>query len=152
MELAAVNHWPVAIKTHQLNHPTARHYIQNLDGADPEAIVPGGWLDILMASPECRFYSRARGGKPVHDQGRMNSWIVHRWLTSLNVRCLLVENVPEFTNWGPLLENGRPDKTRKGLYFEEWVKSLWGLGYNAEWRMLNAADYGDATTRVRFFL
>ena len=152
MELVAVNHWPVAVETHRLNHPTARHYVQDLDGADPEAILPEGRLDLLMASPECRFYSRARGGRPVHDQGRMNPWIVHRWLTSLNVRCLLVENVPEFTKWGPLGDDGRPDKARKGLYFEEWVKSLWGLGYNVEWRMLNAADYGDATTRVRFFL
>ena len=152
MELVAVNHWPIAVQTHQLNHPTAQHYLQDLDKADPEEIVPNRYLDLLMASPECRFYSRARGGKPIHDQGRMNPWIVHRWLTSLNVKCLLVENVPEFTDWGPLLGDGRPDKTKKGMYFEEWVKSLWGLGYQAEWRMLNAANYGDATTRIRFFL
>ena len=152
MELVAVNHWPIAVQTHQLNHPTAQHYLQDLDKADPEEIVPNRYLDLLMASPECRFYSRARGGKPIHDQGRMNPWIVHRWLTSLNVKCLLVENVPEFTDWGPLLDDGRPDKTKKGMYFEEWVKSLWGLGYQAEWRMLNAANYGDATTRIRFFL
>ena len=152
MELVAVNHWPIAVQTHQLNHPTAQHYLQDLDNADPEAIVPEGRLDLLMASPECRFHSRARGGKPIHDQGRMNPWVVQRWLTSLNIRCLLVENVPEFTEWGPLLDDGRPDKTKKGIYFEEWVRSLWGLGYDAEWRMLNAANYGDATTRVRFFL
>ena len=152
MELVAVNHWPIAVQTHQLNHPTAQHYLQDLDKADPEEIVPNRCLDLLMASPECRFYSRARGGKPIHDQGRMNPWIVHRWLTSLNVRCLLVENVPEFTDWGPLLDDDRPDKTKKGIYFEEWVKSLWGLGYQAKWRMLNAANYGDATTRIRFFL
>ena len=82
----------------------------------------------------------------------MNPWTIQRWLTSLNVRCLLVENVPEFTDWGPLQDDDRPDPNRKGLYFQEWVRSLWGLGYNAEWRLLNAADYGDATTRVRFFL
>ena len=82
----------------------------------------------------------------------MNPWIVHRWLTSLNVRCLLVENVPEFTSWGPLDENRRPIPNKKGLYFEEWVRSLWGLGYEVQWRLLNAADYGEATTRVRFFL
>ena len=83
----------------------------------------------------------------------MNPWIVHRWLTSLNVRSLLVENVPEFTSWGPLLHpNGRPDKSQKGKYFQEWVRSMWGLGYTVEWRTLNAADFGDATTRIRFFL
>lgn len=152
INLVAVNHWPVAVETHQLNHPTARHYIEDLAGADPERLVPEGYLDLLMASPECRFYSRARGGKPINDQGRMSPWIIHRWLTSLNVRCLLIENVPEFTSWGPLLEDGTPDKSQKGLYFREWVKSIRGLGYHVEHRNLNAADHGDATTRVRFFL
>ena len=151
MNLVAVNHWPVAVETHQTNHPSARHYVQDLDQADPETIVPEGYLDLLMASPECRFYSRARGGKPIHDQGRMHPWVVHHWLTSLEVRCLLVENVPEFTSWGPL-KNGRPDKARRGIFFQEWINSIWGLGYDVEWRVLNAADFGDATTRVRFFL
>ena len=152
IDLVAVNHWPVAVETHKLNHPEARHYVQDLDGADPEMLVPEGRLDLLMASPECRHFSRARGGKPMKDQSRMNPWIVHRWLTALNVRCLLVENVPEFTSWGPLNDDGRPDPEKKGVYFEEWVRSLWGLGYDVQWRMLNAADYGEATTRVRFFL
>ena len=152
IDLVAVNHWQVAVETHKLNHPEARHYVQDLDGADPEMLVPEGRLDLLMASPECRHFSRARGGKPMKDQSRMNPWIVHRWLTALNVRCLLVENVPEFTSWGPLDDNGRPDPERKGTYFEEWVRSLWGLGYDVQWRMLNAADFGEATTRTRFFL
>ena len=152
MELRAINHWPVAVQTHQRNHPKAQHYIQDLERADPEAIVPEGYVDILLASPECRFYSRARGGKPTQDQGRMNPWIVQKWLTALNVSVLIVENVPEFTEWGPLQEDGKPDRNRKGLYFQQWIRSIWGLGYEAEWRMLNAADYGDATTRTRFFL
>lgn len=152
MTLTCVNHWPVAIETHQKNHPTARHYVEDVSVADPEELVPEGYLDLLMASPECRFYSRARGGKPVHDQGRMNPWAVHRWLTSLKVKCLLVENVPEFVDWGPLLEDGRPDPKHKGEYFQSWFLSLQKMGYKAEWRMLNAADHGDATTRIRFFL
>ena len=152
IDLAAINHWDKAVATHSLNHPKARHYIQDLDGADPEAIVPEGYVDLLLASPECRHFSRARGGKPMKEQGRMNPWLIQRWLTALDVRCVLVENVPEFTSWGPLNADRRPDKSRKGLYFEEWVRSLWGLGYTVEWRILNAADYGDATSRVRFFL
>ena len=151
IELVAVNHWATAVKTHSKNHPQARHFVQDLDGADPETLVPEGWLDLLMASPECRFFSRARGGKPVKEQGRMSPWIIHRWLTSLDVRCLLVENVPEFVGWGPVID-GRLDKSRKGLYFQAWVRSMWDLGYTVEWRVLNAADYGDATSRVRFFL
>ena len=152
MELVAVNHWHTAIETHQLNHPTARHFIADLETADPETIVPEGKLDLLMASPECRYHSRARGGKPIGEQGRMNPWTVHRWITALDVRCILVENVPEFTDWGPLDTHGKRDPKRRGLYFEEWVRSLWGLGYQAEWRLLNAADYGEATSRRRFFL
>ena len=152
MELVAVNHWPVAVETHQLNHPTARHYVQDIERADPEAIVPGGRLDLLMASPECTYHSRARGGKPIHDQGRMHPWAVHNWLARLDVNAVLVENVPEFADWGPLDENDRPDKSQKGLHFQTWFLRFHSLGYKAEWRMLNAADHGDATSRVRFFL
>lgn len=152
MILVCVNHWPLAIETHRKNHPTARHYIEDVSAADPERLVPEGYLDLLMASPECRFFSRARGGKPIHDQSRMNPWAVQRWLTALKVRTLLVENVPEFVDWGPLDENNRPDRAFKGLYFEAWIRSLWDLGYTVEWRYLNAANFGDATTRTRFFL
>lgn len=152
MTLVCVNHWPVAIETHKLNHPTARHYIEDIAVADPERIVPEGRLDLLMASPECRFYSRARGGKPTHDQGRMNPWAVHRWLTSLDIRTVLIENVPEFIHWGPVDAEGRPIAKAKGTFFQAWLHSIWDLGYKAEWRYLNAADYGDATTRTRFFL
>ena len=105
-----------------------------------------------MASPECKFFSRARGGKPVHDQGRMNPWAIHNCLTKLDVTCVLIENVPEFVKWGPLNPNGRPDKAHKGEHFQAWFLTFHSLGYQAEWRMLNAADYGDATTRIRFFL
>jgi DNA (cytosine-5)-methyltransferase 1 len=152
MTLVCINHWPVAIETHRRNHPTARHYIEDITVADPHKLVPEGRLDLLMASPECTFYSRARGGKPVNDQSRMNPWAIQRWLTSLDVKCLLVENVPEFISWGPLLPSGIPDPDHKGLYFQAWIKALWELGYQVDWRKLNAADYGDATTRVRFFL
>jgi len=152
MELVAINHWNTAIATHQANHPTARHLVEDVSIVDPEAVVPEGRLDLLMASPECRFYSRARGGKPIHDQGRMNPWAIHNWLTKLDVRCVLIENVPEFVEWGPLDEIGRPDKSQKGKHFEAWFLTFHSLGYRAEWRMLNAADYGDATTRTRFFL
>ena len=150
MDPVAVNHWPVAVETHQANHPDARHIVEDVSIVDPEAVVPEGHLDLLMASPECRFYSRARGGKPIHDQGRMNPWAVHNWLTRLDVQRVLIENVTEFG--GPLDENGRPDKAKKGLHFQAWFLNFHSLGYHAEWRMLNAADYGDATSRTRFFL
>lgn len=152
MRLTCVNHWPLAIETHRRNHPTARHYIEDISVAKPVNLVPEGYLDLLIASPECTHFSRARGGKPVNDQSRMNPWAIVRWLTDLDVRCLLVENVPEFVEWGPITEACQPHKKKKGQYFEAWVKTLWELGYKTEWKFLNAADYGDATTRTRFFL
>ena len=152
MELVAVNHWNTAIATHSANHPDATHLVEDVSMVDPEAIVPEGRLDLLMASPECTYHSRARGGKPIHDQGRMNPWAIHNWLTKLDVRHVIIENVPEFVDWGPLDQSGRPDKAQRGKHFEAWFLTFHALGYRAEWRMLNAADYGDATTRTRFFL
>ena len=151
IDLVAVNHWNVAIATHTANHPKARHYCVNLDAARPEDLVPEGYLDLMMASPECVHFSRARGGKPVSDQTRMSAWHVQRWASNLDVRCILVENVAEFVTWGPLVE-GHPDPKRKGAYFQAWIQSLWAMGYTVDWKLINAADFGDATTRTRFFL
>lgn len=151
-EVVAVNHWDLAIATHTQNHPEARHHCVNLDAARPEDIVPEGRLDLLMASPECTHHSRARGGKPVIDQMRMSAWHVQRWASVLDVRAILVENVAEFREWGPVTASGRPDPAGKGKYFEAWIQSLWAMGYDVQWKLLNAADFGDATTRTRFFL
>lgn len=172
LALWAVNHWDRAIETHTRNHPKALHFCVNLDAARPQEIVKSGRLDLLMASPECTGHSRARGGKPVSDQMRMSPWHIQRWCTVLDVDCVLVENVPEFVEWGPVCsfpaghagphrEGGRapagkdcgtPIPEKKRVYFEAWVQSMWALGYALEWRVLNAADFGDATTRRRFFL
>ena len=126
MNLVAVNHWNIAIATHSANHPEATHVIEDVNLVDPEAVVESGYLDILMASPECKYYSRARGGKPVHDQGRMNPWVVHNWLTKLDVQTVLIENVPEFIYWGPLAD-GRPIKSQRGLHFQAWYLTFKSL-------------------------
>lgn len=153
MDLVCVNHWDRAIETHKRMHPEARHYCQDVSSARPIQCVPGGQLDLLMASPTCTYHSRARGGRPTSDQQRMDPWHVITWLTELNVARLLIENVPEFTDWGPVdPKTGKPIKAKKGLYFQQWLTALRGLGYQVEYRMLNCADYGDATTRRRFFL
>ncbi|WP_303678125.1 DNA cytosine methyltransferase [Dehalococcoides mccartyi] len=152
LTLVCVNHWPLAIATHKRNHPSARHYIEDISVAKPRQLVPEGFLDLLMASPECTHFSRARGGRPKNDQSRMNPWAIIRWITDLDVRSLIVENVREFVEWGPLDNEGHPIPDKKGTYFEAWVRTIWELGYSVQWRYLNAADYGDATTRTRFFL
>lgn len=151
MRLVAVNHWPTAVATHAANHPDGRHVVADLAAADPYDLAPDG-LDLLLASPECRYYSKANGGRTTQDQGRMNPWIVHDWITKLDVPAVIVENVAEFTRWGPLGRDGRPDKEKSGQYFQAWFLTFRNLGYHAEWRMLTAADYGDATSRTRCFV
>lgn len=153
MDLVCVNHWDRAIETHARMHPEARHYCQDVGSARPIECVPEGRLDLLMASPTCTYHSRARGGRPTSDQQRMDPWHVVTWLTELRVGGLLIENVPEFVDWGPVdSRTGRPLKSKKGQYFREWIATLERLGYRVEWKILNCADYGDATTRRRFFL
>ncbi len=152
VNLMAVNHWPVAIATHSANHKEALHLCHGLDGVDPRKIIPGGYLDLLIASPECTHHSNARGGKPMSDQSRASAWHIVRWAEALNVKNILVENVREFLNWGPLGHDGRPLKSRKGETFQAWLQALRSLGYVVDWKILNAADYGDPTTRQRLFV
>lgn len=153
LQLTAVNHWPVALETHSAMHPDAEHICADLESVRPREVIPEGRLDLLMASPTCTFHSRARGGRPVHDQQRMDPWHVHRWCCELRVARLLVENVPEFVDWGPCsLVTGRPIQSRRGEYFRAWCDALRAIGFRLDWRVLNCADYGDPTTRQRFFL
>lgn len=153
MELVCVNHWPTAIDTHQRNHPEARHYVQDIATVRPHLLVPEGYLDLLMASPTCTHHSVARGGKPTSDQQRSDPWHIITWLTELRVKRLIIENVWEFIGWGPVdLRTGKPIASRKGEYFNAWIDTIRRLGFKPEWRKLNAADYGDATTRQRFIL
>ncbi len=152
IDLLAVNHWPVAVETHTRNHPWARHLCADLSQVDPNKAVPSGRLDLLIASPECTHHSIARGGKPCSDQSRASAWHVLHWAERLSVREILIENVREFLGWGPLLDNSRPDPKRKGETFEAFANALRSLGYVVEWRVLNAADFGDATCRKRLFI
>ncbi len=153
MLLTCVNHWDLAIETHKRMHPEARHYCQDLAVVRPLDCVPEGKLDLLMASPTCTHHSRARGGRPTSDQQRMDPGHILTWLTELRVKRLLIENVPEFVEWGPVNpDDGKPIKSKKGQYFKAWCGMLEALGYRYEWRYLVCADYGDATTRKRFFL
>lgn len=154
MELVCLNHWPVAIDTHTRNHPEARHYIQDIATVRPHIIVPEGYLDLLMASPSCTHHSVARGGKPTSDQQRSDPWHILTWFTELRVKRAIIENVWEYTSWGPVdPRTGRPIPSRRGEYFRAWVDAIRSLGATGiEWRKLNAADFGDATTRQRFIM
>lgn len=149
VDLIAVNHWERAIETHEANHPWATHYHARVEELRPRDVVEDGPVDILVAGPECTHFSTARGGRPVSDQKRASPFHVLDWLEKLDVRNVLLENVLEFESWGPIVD-GQP--TRNGEKFDAYVQQLGAEGYAVDWRVLNAADYGDATTRRRFFL
>ena len=151
VELTAVNHWEVAIATHSKNHPNARHFCKAVDSINPLELFETRKLDIVLASPSCVHHSRARGGKPKDEQKRADAWDLLRWTEKLYIKTLVIENVREFMEWGPLDEKGNPLKSKKGFYFRQFVDCLRGT-YTVEWRVLNCADYGDPTTRERFFL
>lgn len=147
----AINHWNIAVATMRRNHPN----LETFDSRIEEVIPTDMWhgkMHLLWASPSCVHHSRARGGKPRSDQERSLPEHVLPWLTQCDVDNLIVENVPEFIDWGPLTDEGQPDKAKKGLFFNAWLQHIRSLGYNVVYDTLCCADYGDATTRRRFFL
>jgi len=152
VDLVAINHWTVAIETHRENHPEARHICAGLESIDPREAVPSGRLDLLVASPECTHHSIARGGKPVCDQLRASAWHVLRWIELLQVENILIENVREFQKWGPTDLAGKPIKARNGETYRAFLGALRSMNYTVEDRILNAADYGDPTSRKRLFI
>lgn len=151
--MAAVNHWPVAIATHHLNHPHVRHYIEDIKAAKPVDIVPERYLDVLLCSPSCVFFSRARAGRPNSDQKRMDPEAILRWIDAIDVRVLICENVPEFRFWCRIdPRTNKPIPSEKGRLFRQWIRKIEKRGYRVEWRILTCADYGDPTTRQRWFM
>jgi len=149
VELVAVNHWGKAIETHERNHPWATHLNAKIEELHPPDIVEPGTVDILIAAPECTHFSTARGGKPVSEQARASPMHVLDWVGKLQPQTILLENVPEFESWGPIVD-GEP--TRDGTKFDAWKAQLEADRYSVRHTKLNAADYGDATSRRRFFV
>jgi DNA (cytosine-5)-methyltransferase 1 len=152
VKLAAVNHWDIAIETHEQNHPWADHYHSGVKALKPIEVFLEGDIDILIAAPSCTDHSKARGGQPVNPQDRMSPFAILDWIAQLRPRSVLIENVPEFKQWGPVID-GQP--TRNAQFFEAWTHTMEGedgLGYTVSHRELTAADYGDPTSRKRLFI
>jgi DNA (cytosine-5)-methyltransferase 1 len=152
VDLLAVNHWPEAIATHRLNHEGVRHLCEDLGAIDPRRAVPEGRLDLLVASPECTSHSYSRGGRPISEQSRATAWHPLRWADQLRVDAIIIENVPQFRDWGPTDRRGRPIAARKGETYRQYLDMLRAMGFTVDARVLNAADYGAATTRRRLFI
>lgn len=147
----AVNHDAAAVSLHEANHPQTRHFVSDVFEVDPLAVTDGQPVGLLWASPDCKHFSKAKGGKPVSKRVRGLAWVVVKWAKLARPRIICLENVEEFQTWGPLVD-GRPCPDRKGRTFERWVGQLRGLGYAVEWRELRACDYGAPTIRKRLFL
>ncbi len=153
----AVNHDPNAVALHAANHPDTKHYCCDVFEVDPlEACADANGnprpVGLLWASPDCTHHSKARGGKPADKKIRALAWVVVKWASKVKPRCIFLENVEEFQDWGPLGDDDRPIKARKGETFRLWVSQLEALGYQVDWRELVAADFGAPTTRKRLFL
>ena len=156
----AVNHDPEAVAMHAANHPRTRHYCQSVWAVDPlEAVtIEGRARPVRLAwfSPDCKHFSKAKGGKPVEKNIRDLAWVVHHWIDRLGPMLrpaiIMLENVEEFRTWGPLGEDGRPCPARKGKTFDQWVAKLRRAGYRVQWREMRACDYGAPTSRKRLFL
>ena len=147
----AINHDPDAIAMHKMNHPNTVHYCEDVFDINPLEVTKGRPVALCWLSPDCKHFSKAKGGKPVDKKIRGLAWIAVRWAAKVKPRMIILENVEEFKSWGPLKDN-RPDKEKKGQTFNIFVKQLQKEGYEVEWRELKACDYGAPTTRKRFFM
>lgn len=152
IDLLAINHWDDAINTHSLNHPGVRHLQEDLAVVDPRRAVPGGKLDLLLASPECTSHSYSRGGRPISEQSRATAYHPLKWADQLLIDAMVIENVPALRAWGPTNRRGRPIPSRKGETYRQWLDMIRAMGYTVDTRVLNSADYGGATTRPRLFI
>lgn len=147
----AINHDPAAILMHQTNHPSTTHYQVSVWDIDPCKVCGGRPVGLAWFSPDCKHFSKAKGGKPVDKNIRGLAWIALRWAGTVRPRVIILENVEEFVTWGPV-RRGKPVKSKAGRTFRQFVKQLRDLGYKVEWRELVAADYGTPTIRKRFFM
>jgi len=148
----AINHDAEAISMHAANHPSTRHFCEDVWAVDPVAACAGRPVGLMWLSPDCKHHSKAKGGKPRDKKIRGLAWVAVKWAKLVKPRVICLENVEEFQDWGPLLEDGRPCPVRKGLTFRRFVRQLENCGYAVEHRELVAADYGAPTTRKRLFL
>lgn len=148
----AINHDPDAILMHKTNHPHTTHYCESVWEVDPKKICRGHPVGLMWLSPDCKHFSRAKGGKPVDKNVRGLAWIAVRWAATVKPRVIILENVPEFVTWGPLTKDSRPDRAKQGRTFKNFVNALKRYGYDVDWKELKACDYGAPTIRKRLFL
>lgn len=148
----AINHDPEAIRMHKANHPYSKHYCEDVWQVDPVKACNGHPVGLAWFSPDCKHFSKAKGGKPKDKKIRGLAWVACRWAGLVRPRVIMLENVEEFKTWGPLNRRHHPIKAKQGKTFEKFVQQLTDLGYDVQFKELIAADYGAPTMRKRFFM
>ena len=148
----AINHDPEAIRMHKTNHPNTKHYCEDVWQVDPVEACKGHPVGLAWFSPDCKHFSKAKGGKPKDKFIRGLAWVACRWAGLVRPRVIMLENVEEFKTWGPLNRRKHPIKSKQGKTFEKFVQQLTNLGYEVQFCELVAAAYGAPTMRKRFFL
>ena len=148
----AINHDPEAIKMHKANHPNTKHYCENVWAVDPVKACEGHPVALAWFSPDCKHFSKAKGGKPKDKNIRGLAWVACRWAGLVRPRVIMLENVEEFKTWGPLNRSHHPIKSKNGQTYRKFIQQLNDLGYEVQTKELVAADYGAPTMRKRFFL
>lgn len=152
----AINHDPEAVAMHTANHPQTKHYCESVWDINPREVAQGRPVGLVWLSPDCKHFSKAKGGKPVEKKIRGLAWVALRWAATVKPRVIMLENVEEFVTWGPLVEGAdgkmRPCPKNKGREFNSFRNALQRQGYAIEYRELRACDYGAPTIRKRLFL
>jgi DNA (cytosine-5)-methyltransferase 1 len=158
--IACVNHDANAIASHTANHPDALHFTEDIRTLELSPLVshvkrmkkiyPDA-LIVLWASLECTNFSKAKGGQPRDADSRTLAEHLFRYIEAIDPDYIQIENVEEFMSWGDMDENGKPISKDKGRCYEKWKRNVRKYGYDFDWRILNAANYGAYTTRKRYF-
>ena len=148
----AINHDPEAIRMHKANHPNTKHYCENVWAVDPVEACNGHPVALAWFSPDCKHFSKAKGGKPKDKNIRGLAWVALRWAGLVRPDVIMLENVEEGEAWGPWNRRHHPVRAGQGVTFQKFVGQVESLGYKGEHRELVAADYGTPTMRKRFFL
>lgn len=147
----AVNHDRAAIEMHEKNHPFTKHFCEDVWEIDPRKVTQDRPVALVWCSPDCKHFSKAKGGAPVSKNIRGLAWVAVRWAATVRPRVIILENVEEFMTWGPI-KDGHPIKEKAGQTFHSFVNALKKHGYEVDWRVMRACDYGAPTSRKRFFL
>lgn len=158
--VACVNHDANAIRSHKANHPHTLHFTEDIRTLELSPMVkhlekkrrqyPKAKV-VLWASLECTNFSKAKGGQPRDADSRTLADHLFRYIEALQPDYIQIENVEEFMCWGALDENGKPVSRDKGSDYLRWVRQVQGYGYDFDWHVLNAADFGAYTSRKRYF-